>query len=385
MSGITPVLDTLLHQVLGRRVDIPVPRDMNQPVGPVVPVEGVKPLHSDSRLDARAQPQASVAGQSQAVDSARETLARPAAPPVRQPPMPAAAAPMGSTVISLSAAARQIADLLQRYPLPAAVIAPAAPLLPTATQSAGQIANQLQESIEQSGLFYEAHVARWTRGELPLETLSREPQMQVVARGLAAGVVVSSEVSAEKLSPLPQVSSTEAAVSGGEASASVSVRQGQVPLQGADALVGGEEPLESPPADVDGVAREPLAALVRQQLELLAVPQLRWEGQIWAGLFVALTIEAPPQERPSGGEGEAADPGEAPPVEWRVRLDLRLAECGELAADIRMQGEHLQLTLQSGAASLHDYFVRTGDALQESLEACGFRCVELRLLEGGEG
>ena len=203
MSGITPVLDTLLHQVLGRRVDIPVPRDMNQPVGPVVSVEGARPLHSDSRLDARSQPQASVSGQSHAVESAREALARHAGPSERQSPMSASAAPVGSTVISLSAAAREIADLLQRFPLPAAAIAPAAPLLPSAAQPAGQIASHLRQSIEQSGLFYEAHVARWSRGELPLETLSREPQMQAVARGLAAGRVAPSEVPTEKLPSTP--------------------------------------------------------------------------------------------------------------------------------------------------------------------------------------
>ena len=53
MSGITPLLDTLLHQVLGRRVDIPLPKDLNPPVGPALPVEGARPLHSDSRLAPR--------------------------------------------------------------------------------------------------------------------------------------------------------------------------------------------------------------------------------------------------------------------------------------------------------------------------------------------
>ena len=34
MSGITPILDTLLHQVLGKRVDVPVARQTPEPVRP---------------------------------------------------------------------------------------------------------------------------------------------------------------------------------------------------------------------------------------------------------------------------------------------------------------------------------------------------------------
>ena len=39
MSGITPILDTLLHQVLGKRVDVPVARQTPEPVRPLSPAE----------------------------------------------------------------------------------------------------------------------------------------------------------------------------------------------------------------------------------------------------------------------------------------------------------------------------------------------------------
>ena len=52
MSGINLLIDTLMHQVLGKRGE-PAPRVLNEPVRPVDPGAGPKALHSDSRLDAR--------------------------------------------------------------------------------------------------------------------------------------------------------------------------------------------------------------------------------------------------------------------------------------------------------------------------------------------
>ena len=40
MSGITPLIDTLLHQVLGRQGEVSSQRVLNAPVQPVLPGEG---------------------------------------------------------------------------------------------------------------------------------------------------------------------------------------------------------------------------------------------------------------------------------------------------------------------------------------------------------
>lgn len=378
MSGITPLLDTLLHQVLGRRVDIPVARDLNTPVGPPVAVEGARPVHSDSRLDARTQAQAPLPGQSRAAETAREAIVRGDVQAPRQPLVPTASVVPASTVITLSPAAQEIADLLQRFPAPPAAIRPALPLLPPSVPPVAQpperIAAQLQQSIEHSGLFYESHVARWSRGELPLEVLRREPQMQGFVGAGSASSASPLAASQQTAPPVPQGEAVQAAAPASRESA---------PLQGAAVGESGIDARESALLESEPAAarQEPLAALVRQQLELLAVPQLRWEGQVWAGLFMMLVVEAPPErEGAYAGERETADDGEAVPPEWRVRVDLRLSGGGELAADIRLRGDALQLTLQSEAANLRDYFVRARDALQEGLADCGFHRVELRLI-----
>lgn len=365
MSGITPLLDTLLHQVLGRRVDIPLPKDLNPPVGPALPVEGARPLHSDSRLDERALPQAPAAAR------ADETRAPGVRPAVAGAPLPPAGLD-GSTTTSFSAAARAIADLLQRFPAPAQAIAPAAPLFaeaPAGAPEVAQIVARLQESIQGSGLFYESHVARWFRGELPLEALHREPQMQGAAP-VAAAVPERGVAAAADAPP-----ALAGALQADERLASADERAAEFDA----GVLTDDEPAGRP-------AHEPLSALVRQQLELLAVPHLRWEGDVWAGVFMGLTIQAPPahadvQEREAGGGEADEQPAHG---EWKVRLGLRLAGHGALDIAISLQDERLALAVQADSASLRGYFEATRADLQARLTACGFSAVHLRLFAAAE-
>ena len=53
MSGITPLIDTLLHQVLGRQGEVSSQRVLNAPVQPVLPGEGPRALQGDAGLDGR--------------------------------------------------------------------------------------------------------------------------------------------------------------------------------------------------------------------------------------------------------------------------------------------------------------------------------------------
>ncbi len=374
MSGITPVLDTLLHQVLGRRVDIPLPKDLNQPAAPVVPVPGVRALHSDSRLDARGLPQAHDAGRAHQVSAAQGSLSRSVMPGTPRPAVPVDVAAPSSTITSFSSAARAIADLLQRFPAPASAIAPAAPLLagaPGEGPAATLIAARLQQSIQHSGLFYESHVARWFRGELPLDALRHEPQMrgamQAAPRGGESAVPAT----------LPAAPSASSAALQGSIAPALPAAE---PAPRAAVPAGNGD--EMPGVEALGGGQESVASVLRQQLELLAVPQLRWEGNVWAGVFMGLVIEAPALPEPSlDEEGEAAEREPSAGGEWKVRLGLRLAGHGALEASISLQDERLALTLQTDSASLRRYFEGSRAELEENLLACGFSSVRLQLLE----
>lgn len=371
MSGITPLLDTLLHQVLGRRVDIPLPRDLNQPVGAPVPAQASRAVEDDSRLEPHESP---------SLHGGRAEGARYAAESDRQPPgaLRAQQSPPQSATLSLSPAARVIAEVLERFPQSPGGIAPSRPLLEVVPQQQSQVeqvAARLQSSIKQSGLFFESHVEQWFRGELPFASLLREPQMH--------GVLASAS-SAETAFPVvgDAVPAEEGAVvAAGPSVAAIAAKGDGERAKGVDEVLSLQQ-VGLASSSGDSQAADLRGALVRHQLELLAVPQLRWEGSAWPGVFMTLVIDAPRElsrqdVEPEGcGEDEQSLAGE-----WRISFGLRLAGQGELEAAIRLRGSRLAVTLQSEQAGLRDYFETSRPALQARLQDCGFSPVFLRLAD----
>jgi len=84
----------------------------------------------------------------------------------------------GSTRETLSFAARAILDLFESGE--AQPLQGRAPLLPappgTGQGAAADLSGALAALVDQSGLFYESHVAQWVMGQRPLATLLQEPQ-----------------------------------------------------------------------------------------------------------------------------------------------------------------------------------------------------------------
>lgn len=90
---------------------------------------------------------------------------------------PRLAGQTGSTRETLSFAARTILDLMEAGD--AQPLRGNAPLLsspPGASGGAPALSNALAALVEQSGVFYESHVAQWVMGQRPLATLLNEPQ-----------------------------------------------------------------------------------------------------------------------------------------------------------------------------------------------------------------
>ncbi|WP_447927617.1 flagellar hook-length control protein FliK [Vreelandella sp. EE27] len=171
MSGITPLIDTLMHQVLGRQSDS-LQRSINAPVQPVTPGDGPRALSRDSSLDGR--PTTNLP-----LDDLRRLPASPDQGGRGLPASKGEGAP-GSTQTHFSPAARSIADVLLRFPAPPTAVRLDAPLMgPDEPASAETLSNRLNASIRDSGLFYEAHLKRWFQGEVPRQQLMREPQMQL--------------------------------------------------------------------------------------------------------------------------------------------------------------------------------------------------------------
>jgi hypothetical protein len=399
VSGITPILDTLLHQVLGRR-DTPVDRPLpDQLIAP--PRAGLPPqsAHSDSRLDPRPLPSARTT-----IGSGAKVNTEPASRGT------AASAPEqgGAVTTRFSTAARIIADILMRFPASPAAIRAQMPLLTTRERvHVSQLAARLRDSIESSGLFYEAHLLRWRGGTFPLAQLLREPQMLWSGR---AGTLPqaprppppegNAPVAAPPPSNAPAAPSTHVPVASA-ATGSPNPAAVASPGYGADgkpmasslagradapALAAQSGALSLATASGDQAVHPALEGVLRHQLDVLAAPVLRWEGAPWAGAFMALTLQPPPHQPERQHPDEEQRSRQDADAPWQTRLTLRLARLGEVTINLQLGARHLALDLQ-GEPDAAERMNAASDILRERLDALGFQSVALhiRAHEGSGG
>ncbi|MCA1772855.1 MAG: flagellar hook-length control protein FliK [Halomonas sp.] len=423
MSTINPLIDTLLHQVLGRRGDVSNQRLMDQPIKPIVPGEGPRALMGDARLDGRDP--TSTALRDTALRDMRGLPSQ--LDGGRQPQRgDAQALPPGSTQTHFSPAARSIADVLLRFPAPPTVMRAEAPLMNASEPpSSAQLATRLEASVRDSGLFYEAHLKRWFQGETSRQQLLREPQMQpgprasvpmpLVSTALGAGVVPQgggSGIPAAGMvpsgsSPLLVASPSNAAILPNTslipaASESAAARSpvvnapssSQPPMANPGAFNSAElttNTKEAQQTNVDArlardaldimpnrqsreVVHESLQSLVRQQLEMLVMPTIRWEGDVWAGIFMALMINLPArgQHQEGGDEQESADDG------WQSDMQLDVPGFGAFSVSLRLYRGVLNIDLTASDAQVHQRLDAGAPALESRLEALDLRKVQVR-------
>ncbi|WP_163559540.1 flagellar hook-length control protein FliK [Halomonas sp. NO4] len=460
MSGINPLIDTLLHQVLGKHADVPPPRDLNQPVRPVDPGAGPRALHSDSRLDGR--------GAGAPLSGLAPTPQRGEAP---SQPLPLVdATRQASFQTHFSASARTIADVLLRFPAPPSVLSPQAPLMGAGeTPNAAALAERLQSGVRDSGLFYESHLSKWYRGEMTRQQLEREPQTwrtlrfapaaagsagqppaplvgaagqgggqpgqllhtgQMVQTGTASpagqaqpAVGVAGQQATTQQLPLPTAESsgllgaTKPAAKGSAAQAAGSYAAtgallprsdaaaaqpeavapraalAQSPVPGAEAAAG-REATDPAALHARGGAADPvhesLQGLVRHQLEMLVAPVLRWEGDVWSGIFMALMVQIPAaaQRDGEGGQEGAADQDDENAA-WHSELRLEVPRLGEIKVALWLRDTHLRLELRAADDTALASLQEGAPRLKERLQAAGFDevLIDTRRVpeEGGDG
>ncbi|NEX16946.1 MAG: flagellar hook-length control protein FliK [Halochromatium sp.] len=418
MSGINSLIDTLMHQVLGKRVETPLPRDLNQPVKPMTATDTPSAVRSDSRLDARTNV------------PVREALRAPQDERAIQGRQPAGEkTPPASTQTSFTPSARSIADVLLRFPASSSAVRMAQPLFPTSEHPAPtQVADRLQTSVRDSGLFYESHLSRWFRGDLSREQLQREPQMwrpltftpaaltslpptplrsslPAFLLGLSRGgeVVLGQAQGAQTALP------TAAGAGGGIGSAGLGPTTGtgailasaQQPSTPGGAIASGpvgaearenSAALQQQVVNAEQLAtqstrlqrgeviHESLQGLVRHQLELLAAPVLRWEGDVWSGIFMALMIQ-PPSRRDERGASDEEEPGQddSGANEWQSSMTLQVAGLGEVGVKLWLRETRLELELAASDPDVRLVLAEGVEQLKSRLEALDLEEVRIRL------
>ncbi|WP_434983849.1 flagellar hook-length control protein FliK [Vreelandella zhaodongensis] len=378
MSGITPLIDTLMHQVLGRQGELSQ-RPLNAPVQPVPPGEGPRALHGDSSLDGRPLP------------SPLGDLRRlPSSLGGQRPPFLGenTNTATGSTQIHFSPAARSIADVLLRFPAPPAVIRPQAPLMGMhEAPSASTLGSRLESSVRDSGLFYEAHLKRWFHGEASRQQLLREPQMQAGPRPLLPASIATFVT--PPLAPSAVLSAANTNVAILPNSLLVPVASDQTVFARPSALtpestlpVSAQSDMASARVLEDSsivrggreIVHESLQSLVRQQLDMLVMPVIRWEGVVWAGIFMALVIHMPPREE----EREDAQKEAGAEGDWRSDMQLDVPNLGAFSASLRFHHSVLSIDFTTNTASTYQSLEQGIGRLENRLQALDFRSVQVK-------
>ena len=322
-----------------------------------------------------------------------------------------------SVSTSLSTAGKVIGNLLNPLEGEGRQAAPAAlnrsqPLVETMPKTAADLAPVLKQAITQSGMFYEAHQARWVAGQLPTAALLQEPQGKLSPAPLNVPEFVNRSSSfplgklgndgAPDLSPesllrptLPIAPTSSPLLPNTEGQLPISGTEAgnKLAAQAADSAVNrnfGEnsklidKPLATGPSapqapvstsamavpNENPVPRE-LVPLVQQQLNGLATQNFVWQGQVWPGQPMWWEISDP--ESQTSQENDAAS-------HWQTRLKLDLPALGGIDVTLRLgAGGNLAISVNtetsSSEAKLHD----SAQALREQLQAAGLTLAELRV------
>ncbi|WP_280549440.1 MULTISPECIES: flagellar hook-length control protein FliK [unclassified Halomonas] len=132
--------------------------------------------------------------------------------------------------------------------------------------------------------------------------------------------------------------------------------------------------------------QESLQGIVRHQLEMLVTPALRWEGDVWSGLFMALMIQLPPgpQDR-SDSEGTDQQRKTTEKQGWRSEIDLDIAGIGRLQASLRMKANSVEIELRVAHDPSRQELERGLDSLRSRLTGHGFEEIKIDLQRFEEG
>lgn len=312
MSGVTPLIDTLLATRLAQRVDLVPLKGQTDIAGPNAVVQ-VAEVANDIRQASRAalQQQLGVA------------LSRYGGSDIMSPPT----GPSGG--LTLSAVASAINEVLDLASGAASSVQGGEPLWPNLQPPvAQQLAPTLAHAVGGSGLFYESHLLQYANGTRTLAQVTQEPQA-LLSEGRA------SPLAAEK-------GQSEAAASG------------------------------ATPFGAVAVIHPDAISLVRQQLELLAVPTFRWAGEAWPGTPMKWEIHEEANDPQSTTENVPAQRA------WATRLVLTLPELGVVEVRLSIAGTSLQLCLAAKEDTTVDLI---SDGSQELRQRYGGHGLQLKTLQ----
>lgn len=338
-----------------------------------------------------------------------------------------------SVATSLSATGKLIGDLMtgrEGEGKRAAPLNGSQPMVETMPKSAADLAPILKQALTQSGMFYEAHQARWVAGELPVESLRQEPQGKLPvpqplpttsatpseAESLAAAAQAKTgffgttslgtgqqALGADGLATLlkqglpnaipddqttqPGLANSGLAEKALSPEANLNAKTSAYIIQGrSEGQSGAATNLQAlstaiapgnhtQPRSGDGQIPAEVQPLVRQQLDGLASNNFAWQGQIWPGQQMWWEIG---EDSSQQSNVEASNERQ-----WQSRLQLALPSLGDIEATLRLQpGGKISLALKADSPAAEDRLRTNSEQLQQQLAAAGLDLMQLQITHG---
>ena len=420
MSGITPLIDTLLATRLAQRVDLVPLKGQLDIAGPGA-VTHVEKVTNDLRLPSRAALQ-----QQLGVGLLKSGESGYGNGPARS-----------GEFVTLSVAARAVSAILDIQAGATTKIIGTEPLWPQPQPALAHLLSAtLARTVANSGLFYESHLAQYAAGTRTLAQLAQEPQAHLATTlsvtlalpaadaagqdsdvggsragtgrlmevpSLPGAAAVPSEtghdvsIDSGKAGPASSPNSVPAGLASRLDSAHLAAAYGSASARekehtpfhdiagqettaknaGASSLDAVRNNNNSIPAAAVAAAIHPDAiALVRQQLELLVVPVFRWGGDVWPGTPLDWEIHQEHDERHAASD---ATDGAAVPPTWSTRLAMTLPTLGAVDVRLTLAGTTLQVHLAARENATLALLSDGGNELPQRFGALGLQLTGLQI------
>ncbi|MFZ2267909.1 MAG: flagellar hook-length control protein FliK [Azonexus sp.] len=325
-------------------------------------------------------------------------------------------APSDSVSTTLSSTGKMIGNLLAGIDDQGKRAAPAPlngnqPLTEAFTGKAADLAPALKDALVKSGVFYEAHQARWVAGRLPTAQLLLEPQGQhslptAALSGLpqnaalqlppgTPGNTMPTAPNEALLYELPAIRGekppgTTPAAEGPPhqaippstanpaelTSLAPSPTGEKIPDTAAQLAASASRPMPPMPTNTTpGSIPADLTPIVQQQLDALATQTFAWQGQVWPGQQMFWEID----EQQDGAQGRSDEN----PGQWQTRLKLNLPRMGGIEATLSLQpGNEVRISIATHSDGSESLLTAAGEQLRQQFESAGLNLSSLTVKHG---
>lgn len=254
------------------------------------------------------------------------------------------------------------------------------PLVNNFPNTGAELAPVLKEALSNSGVFYEAHQARWVAGQLQTEQLLQEPQgkLSQLRPQVGESATSGSNTNASGAERSPSTVEAKSSMPAIEqpAQRSISERNDANHIgNNASQPAGDEASRSNVMRSQPGTIPSELTPLVQQQLDALATQTFTWQGQIWPGQQMAWEIDEK--------QGNARRSDEEPSGQWQTRLKLTLPQLGGIEATLRLRpGNEVDIALSTDSNTSEAMLAAAASRLKEQFESAGLNLTQFMVKNG---